>query len=72
MGNQGETKFLAATSIAASVMTMIIWSLVFKDRRSRNCCSIVRKRITEKLQGHYQKFPDSDNSSYTDYLLNQL
>ncbi len=29
MGNQGETKFLAATSIATSVMTMIIWSFGF-------------------------------------------
>jgi multidrug resistance protein, MATE family len=29
MGNLGETKYLAATSIAASVMTMIIWSFGF-------------------------------------------
>ncbi len=29
MGNLGETKFLAATSIAVSVMTMIIWSFGF-------------------------------------------
>ncbi len=29
MGNQGETKFLAATSIATSVMTMIVWSFGF-------------------------------------------
>ena len=29
MGNLGETKFLAATSIATSVMTMIIWSFAF-------------------------------------------
>ncbi len=29
MGNLGETKFLAATSIASSVMTMIIWSFAF-------------------------------------------
>ena len=29
MGNLGETKFLAATSIATSVMTMIIWSFGF-------------------------------------------
>ena len=28
MGNQGETKYLAATSIA-SVMTMIVWSFGF-------------------------------------------
>ena len=29
MGNLGETKFLAATSIATSVMTMVIWSFAF-------------------------------------------
>ena len=29
MGNLGETKFLASTSIASSVMTMIIWSFGF-------------------------------------------
>ena len=29
MGNLGQTKFLAATSIAVSVMTMIIWSFAF-------------------------------------------
>ena len=29
MGNLGETKFLAATSIATSVMTMVIWSFGF-------------------------------------------
>ena len=29
MGNLGETKYLAATSIATSVMTMVIWSLGF-------------------------------------------
>ena len=29
MGNLGETKYLAATSIAVSVMTMIIWSFGF-------------------------------------------
>ena len=29
MGNLGETKYLAATSIATSVMTMIIWSFGF-------------------------------------------
>ena len=29
MGNLGQTKFLAATSIATSVMTMIIWSFGF-------------------------------------------
>jgi multidrug resistance protein, MATE family len=29
MGNLGETRFLAATSIATSVMTMIIWSFAF-------------------------------------------
>ena len=29
MGNLGETKFLAATSIATSVMTMIVWSFGF-------------------------------------------
>ncbi len=29
MGNLGETKFLASTSIATSVMTMIIWSFGF-------------------------------------------
>ena len=29
MGNLGQTKFLSATSIAASVMTMIIWSFAF-------------------------------------------
>ena len=29
MGNLGETKFLAATSIATSVMTMIVWSFAF-------------------------------------------
>ncbi len=29
MGNLGQTKFLAATSIATSVMTMIIWSFAF-------------------------------------------
>ena len=29
MGNLGESKFLAATSVAASVMTMIIWSFGF-------------------------------------------
>ena len=29
MGNMGETKYLAATSIATSVMTMIIWSFGF-------------------------------------------
>ena len=29
MGNLGQSKFLAATSIATSLMTMIIWSLDF-------------------------------------------
>ena len=29
MGNMGETKYLASTSIATSVMTMIIWSFGF-------------------------------------------
>ena len=29
MGNLGETRFLAATSIAVSFMTMIIWSFGF-------------------------------------------
>ena len=29
MGNMGEAKYLAATSIATSVMTMIIWSFGF-------------------------------------------
>ena len=29
MGNLGQTKFLAAISIATSVMTMIIWSFGF-------------------------------------------
>ena len=29
MGNLGQTKFLAATSIATSVITMIIWSFAF-------------------------------------------
>ena len=29
MGNLGETRFLAATSIAVSIMTMIIWSFGF-------------------------------------------
>ena len=29
MGNLGETRFLAATSIATSIMTMIIWSFGF-------------------------------------------
>jgi len=29
MGNLGETKYLAATSIATSVMTMVIWSFGF-------------------------------------------
>ena len=29
MGNLGETRFLAATSIATSVMTMIIWCFAF-------------------------------------------
>ena len=29
MGNLGETKYLASTSIATSVMTMIIWSFGF-------------------------------------------
>ena len=29
MGNLGEVKYLAATSIAASVMSMIIWSFGF-------------------------------------------
>ncbi len=29
MGNQGEAKYLAATSIATSIMTMIIWSFGF-------------------------------------------
>ena len=29
MGNLGQTKFLAATSIAASIMTLIIWSFAF-------------------------------------------
>ena len=29
MGNLSETKYLAATSIATSVMTMIIWSFAF-------------------------------------------
>ena len=29
MGNLGETKYLAATSISTSVMTMIIWSFGF-------------------------------------------
>ena len=31
MGNLGETKYLAATSIATSVMTMVIWSLGFLE-----------------------------------------
>ena len=29
MGNLSETKYLAATSIASSVMTMIVWSFGF-------------------------------------------
>ena len=29
MGNLGEARFLAATSVATSVMTMIIWSFAF-------------------------------------------
>ena len=29
MGNLGESRFLAATSVATSVMTMIIWSFGF-------------------------------------------
>ena len=29
MGNLGETKYLAATSIATSIMMMIIWSFGF-------------------------------------------
>ena len=29
MGNLGESRFLAATSVATSVMTMIIWSFAF-------------------------------------------
>jgi len=29
MGNMGETKYLAAASIATSVMTMIVWSFGF-------------------------------------------
>ena len=29
MGNLGETKYLAATSISTSVMTMVIWSFGF-------------------------------------------
>ena len=29
MGNMGETRFLAATSIATSVMTMVVWSFGF-------------------------------------------
>ena len=29
MGNLSETKYLAATSIATSVMTMIVWSFGF-------------------------------------------
>ncbi len=29
MGNLGQTKFLAATSIATSIMTMVIWSFAF-------------------------------------------
>ena len=29
MGNLGESKYLAATSIATSVMTMVIWSFGF-------------------------------------------
>ena len=29
MGNLGETKYLAATSVATSIMTMIIWSFGF-------------------------------------------
>ena len=29
MGNLGETKYLAATSISTSVMTMIVWSFGF-------------------------------------------
>ena len=29
MGNLGETKYLVATSIATSVMTMVIWSFGF-------------------------------------------
>ena len=29
MGNLGETKYLAATSIATTVMTLIIWSFGF-------------------------------------------
>ena len=29
MGNLGDTKYLAATSIATSVMTMVIWSFGF-------------------------------------------
>ena len=34
MGNLGQTKFLAATSIATSVMTMIIWSFAFFRMRT--------------------------------------
>ena len=29
MGNLGQTKYLAATSIATSIMTMVIWSFAF-------------------------------------------
>ena len=29
MGNMGQTKYLAATSVATSIMTMIIWSFGF-------------------------------------------
>ena len=29
MGNLGETKYLAATSVATSIMTMILWSFGF-------------------------------------------
>ena len=35
MGNMGDTKYLAATSIATSVMTLIIW--IFENGDRRNC-----------------------------------
>ena len=50
MGNLGETKYLAATSIATSVMTMIIWSFGFLRMGTVGIVSkLMEEEIIEKL-----------------------
>ena len=60
MGNLGATKFLAATSIDTSVMTMIIWSfgflrmgtvgIVSQAYGRRNYSEIVKTLLSKSLQ----------------------